>query len=70
MIILQPNYDKKFITDINGATNMTVAGLKNAPQLLGPDSNPPTVRIIYHNKDEYKQTVRQLGLMEDFRVNT
>ncbi|XP_077293382.1 alpha-1,3-mannosyl-glycoprotein 2-beta-N-acetylglucosaminyltransferase isoform X2 [Arctopsyche grandis] len=64
--LMKSEYDKKFMMDVNSATEVTLASLRGMTDVV-TDPSLATVRLTYTSKEEYKKMARHLGLMEDFR---
>lgn len=54
--------------DVNSATEVSLASLRSMSD-VNIDPATSSIRLTYTSKEEYKKMARQLGLMEDFRVN-
>jgi alpha-1,3-mannosyl-glycoprotein beta-1,2-N-acetylglucosaminyltransferase len=61
--LLKENYDKNFVGEVYKLPVVTFQELRQGlVQSKGP------VRIQYNNRNQYKETARNLGIMDDFKV--
>lgn len=60
---LQENYDVAFLKKVYTSPVVVVKDL-----VAGNVPKDVTLRVTYRNKDHYKKTAKQLGLMDDFKV--
>ena len=60
----QENYDVAFLKKVYTSPVVVVKDL-----IAGNVAKDITLRVTYRNKDHYKKTAKQLGLMDDFKVS-
>lgn len=61
--LLKDNYDKNFVAEIYKLPVVTFQELRQGlVQTKGP------VRIQYTNRNQFKESARNLGIMDDFKV--
>lgn len=61
--LLKENYDQKFVAEIYKLPVVTFQELRQGlVQTKGP------VRIQYSNRNQFKESARNLGIMDDFKV--
>lgn len=61
--LLKDNYDSMFVDEVYKTPVVTFQELK---QGMVKEKGP--VRIQYNNRNQYKESARNLGLMDDFKV--
>lgn len=61
--LLKHNYDKIFLKEVYQTPIVTLEELR-----LGVVKFNGPVRIIYNNKNQFKQASKSLGIMDDFKV--
>lgn len=62
--LLKDNYDQKFVADVYKMPVVTFQELRQGlVQTKGP------VRIQYNNRNQFKESARNLGIMDDFKVS-
>lgn len=61
--LLKDNYDSMFVDEVYKTPVVTFQELK---QGMVKEKGP--VRIQYNNRNQFKETARNLGLMDDFKV--
>lgn len=59
----QDQYDPMFRQEVYGAPAMGAIDAKN-----GAKPELTMVRVEYNNKDSFKKLAKQLGIMDDFKV--
>jgi alpha-1,3-mannosyl-glycoprotein beta-1,2-N-acetylglucosaminyltransferase len=63
--LLKENYDKQFVDEVYKIPVVTFEELRQGlVKVNGP------VRIQYNNRNQYKLAAKNLGIMEDFKVDT
>lgn len=61
--LLKENYDKTFVGEVYKLPVVTFQELRQGlVQTKGP------VRIQYNNRNQFKESARNLGIMDDFKV--
>ena len=61
--MFQDNYDINFVNEVYQSTVVSFSELKSGKVVA-----PGAVRIPYYSRQAYKNTAKQFGLMDDFRV--
>jgi len=67
-VALQDNYDPAFVKSVYSCPSITYEELM-ANKLSSGQPLPKGVRLTYTTKDVFKNTAKQLKLMEDFKVS-